>query len=173
MTTSSIKRCLGLELSFGVRLALAWIAAGLVSVAGLAGCGGAPSDSGSNSSSNVLGGTAANTLQKRFDYPNVIDATFGNNGTVSMSTGYSEKVTVNGFETHDFIVDRLGRIVVVGTRSSAAREAWIYRMLADGSPDYRWAGNSQKDCAAPRRSLRHGWRARPSRHRCDCRELLA
>jgi uncharacterized delta-60 repeat protein len=135
MTTSSIKRCLGLELSFGVRLALAWIAAGLVSVAGLAGCGGAPSDSGSNSSSNVLGGTAANTLQKRFDYPNVIDATFGNNGTVSMSTGYSEKVTVNGFETHDFIVDRLGRIVVVGTRSSAAREAWIYRMLADGSPD--------------------------------------
>jgi len=135
MTTSSNKRCPGLELSLGVRLASAWIAAGLVSLAGLAGCGGAPSDTGSSSSSNVLGGTAANTLQKRFDYPNVIDATFGNNGTVSVNTGYSEKITVNGFETHDFIVDRLGRIVVVGTRSSAAREAWIYRMLADGSPD--------------------------------------
>ena len=135
MTTSSIRHYLGLEHPSGVGSASAWIVAGLVLAAGLAGCGGAPSDSGSSSSSSGLGGTAANTLQKRFDYPNVIDASFGNNGTVSVSTGYSEKVTVNGFQTHDFIVDRLGRIVVVGFRSSADREAWIYRMLADGTPD--------------------------------------
>ena len=108
----------------------------LILGAGLAGCGGAASPDAS--ASNLIGANAANTSgaeKKRFDYPNVIDASFGNNGTVSMSTGYTEKVTVNGFQTHDFTVDRLGRIVVVGTRSSADREAWIYRMLSDGTPD--------------------------------------
>jgi uncharacterized delta-60 repeat protein len=121
--------------SFGLRRAAVWLVTGLALVAGIAGCGGSSTDTGSTNSTGVSGGTPASTVQKRFDYPNVIDASFGNKGTVSVNTGYSEKFTVNGFQTHDFIVDRLGRIVVDGFRSSADREAWIYRMLPDGTPD--------------------------------------
>jgi len=142
MTIPPIKPCLSLRRASGLRSAAAWLLAGLVLAAGIAGCGGggstdsSSSSNGSNGSGNGSAGGGSNTVPKRFDYPNVLDASFGNNGTVSVNTGFPDTVQPRGFYTRDFIVDRLGRIVVLGIRTSAAvSEVWIYRMLADGTPD--------------------------------------
>ena len=139
MTTPPIKRSLCLKRAFGLKSAAAWLVAGLVLAAGIAGCGGGgstDSSSSSNGSGNGSAGSGSNTVPKRFDYPNVLDASFGKNGTVSVTTGFADTVRPLGFQTRDFFVDRLGRIVAVGIRTSAAvSEVWVYRMLADGTPD--------------------------------------
>ncbi len=139
MTTTPIKRSLCFKRTFGLKSAAAWLVAGLVLAAGIAGCGGGgstDSSSSSNGSGNGSAGSGSNTVPKRFDYPNVLDASFGKNGTVSVSTGFPDTVRPLGFQTRDFLVDQRGRIVVLGVRTSAAvSEVWVYRMLADGTPD--------------------------------------
>lgn len=90
MMNLPIRFSFGHMLSFGLRRAAVWLVTGLVLAAGIAGCGGSSTDTGSTNSTNVSGGTPASTVRKRFDYPNVIDASFGNKGTVSVNTGYAE-----------------------------------------------------------------------------------
>lgn len=112
----------------------------------VAACGGG-ADSGLGSLDGAL---------PRFDYPAAIDSSYGDAGYRVYSTGLGEKVYLGSFNVSDFIIDRAGRAVVVGTRSSADREAWILRLLADGSPDPScgksgWSSFTTGGPATPRR----------------------
>lgn len=71
----------------------------------------------------------------RYDYPLAIDANFAINGYAIQSTGIPVTTHLTSFAVSDFIVDAQGRIVVTGTRTTGTREAWVYRMNSDGTPD--------------------------------------
>jgi uncharacterized delta-60 repeat protein len=97
----------------------------LIAVLTLSACGGGSGSSGSGSSST----------QARFDYPSALDTSFAVAGYATASTGLTEKQFIGAFAVNDFMVDRQGRFVVVGARTSATREAWLVRFLQDGSLD--------------------------------------
>jgi uncharacterized delta-60 repeat protein len=80
-------------------------------------------------------GGGQSTEQGRFDYPTVLDLTYGDAGYRIQSTGLSEKAYLGSFSVADFIIDTKGRTMIVGTRTSTTREAWMLRLLPDGTPD--------------------------------------
>lgn len=104
----------------------------------------------------ACGGGGTDGTQSRFDYPVALDASYGDAGYRIFSTGLSDKAYLSLFNVSDFIIDRAGRIVVVGTRTSADRQAWVLRLLADGSPDPScgqsgWSSFTTGGPAAPQR----------------------
>lgn len=81
------------------------------------------------------GGSQPGGEQPRYDYPVALDVSFGSQGYQVFSTGLDEKSYLAQFVVNDFIIDNLGRTVIVGTRTSADREAWLLRLRPDGTPD--------------------------------------
>lgn len=92
-----------------------------VGLAGLAGCGGGDP---------LAGGSIA-----RYDYPSIVDSAFGSGGYLVYSTGLDERVYLGSFTATDWMIDRRGRIVVIGSRMTSDRQAWLFRALPDGRPD--------------------------------------
>lgn len=104
------------------------------------------------------GGGGAEGDLSRFDYPNAVDVGFGDAGYRVFSTGLSEKEYLSQFNVNDFIIDSRGRVVIVGTRTSADREAWVLRLLPDGTPDQScgrmgWASFTTGGPANPQRVI--------------------
>ncbi len=115
------------------------LGAGICLVAALAvsACGGG-SGSGSASSSEIGAGSPGSVsvgTQPRFDYPSALDTSFAASGYANGSTGLGEKQFIGAFAVNTMIVDSKGRFVVVGSRTSATREAWLARFLPDGTLD--------------------------------------
>ena len=81
------------------------------------------------------GGEGGGGTMPRYDYPLAIDSNFAISGYAIQSTGVPVTTHLTSFAVSDFIVDAQGRIVVTGTRTTGTREAWVYRMNADGTPD--------------------------------------
>lgn len=92
----------------------------------LTACGGGGSNGNDAMSSGRL---------SRYDYPSAVDNTFGNSGYLTFSTGLPSRAYLGSFAPTSFTTDGLGRIIIVGSRTSADREAWLLRLNADGSPD--------------------------------------
>jgi uncharacterized delta-60 repeat protein len=93
---------------------------------------------------SACGGGGTSEPGVRFNYPSVIDSSFGVNGYRISSTGLSAKQYLQNFAVNDFLVDQQGRFVVVGSRTSSntpSREAWFYRMQSDGTPDTSCGSN--------------------------------
>ena len=98
----------------------------LAIVSVLVACGGGGSSSSDAMSSGRL---------SRYDYPSALDGNFGNAGYLTFSTGLPSRAYLGSFAPTSFTTDGQGRIIIVGSRSSADREAWLLRLNADGSPD--------------------------------------
>lgn len=82
------------------------------------------------------GGGSSNTAGLgRYDYPSALDASFGEAGYRVFSTGLPARAYLGAFNPIHMTADSLGRIVIVGNRTSANREAWLLRLNADGTPD--------------------------------------
>lgn len=89
----------------------------------LSACGG-----GGDGSSNTAG-------LGRYDYPSALDTSFGEAGYRVFSTGLPARAYLGAFNPVHMTIDSFGRIVIVGNRTSANREAWLLRLNADGTPD--------------------------------------
>lgn len=82
------------------------------------------------------GGGSSNTAGLgRYDYPSALDTSFGDAGYRVFSTGLPARAHLGAFNPIHMTTDRFGRIVIVGNRTSANREAWLLRLNADGTPD--------------------------------------
>lgn len=92
----------------------------------VAACGGGGSNDSAASTSGKLG---------RYDYPSALDSNFGTAGYLTFSTGLSSRAHLASFAPTSFTTDSQGRIIIVGNRTSADREAWLLRLNVDGSPD--------------------------------------
>lgn len=92
----------------------------------VAACGGGGSSGSDAMSSGRL---------SRYDYPSALDGSFGNAGYLTFSTGLPSRAYLGSFAPTSFTADSQGRIIIVGSRSSSDREAWLLRLNADGSPD--------------------------------------
>lgn len=81
------------------------------------------------------GGSSSNTGLGRYDYPSALDTSFGDTGYRVFSTGLPARAYLGAFNPIHMTTDSFGRIVIVGNRTSATREAWLLRLNADGTPD--------------------------------------
>lgn len=81
------------------------------------------------------GGSSSTTGLGRYDYPSALDTRFGDAGYRVFSTGLPARAYLGAFNPIHMTTDSYGRIVIVGNRTSATREAWLLRLNADGTPD--------------------------------------
>lgn len=82
------------------------------------------------------GGGSSNTAGLgRYDYPSALDTSFGEAGYRVFSTGLPARAYLGAFNPIHMTTDSFGRIVIVGNRTSANREAWLLRLNSDGTPD--------------------------------------
>lgn len=81
------------------------------------------------------GGSSSTAGLSRYDYPSALDTSFGEAGYRVFSTGLPARAYLGAFNPIHMTTDSFGRIVIVGNRTSANREAWLLRLNADGTPD--------------------------------------
>lgn len=81
------------------------------------------------------GGSSSTAGLSRYDYPSALDTSFGEAGCRVFSTGLPARAYLGAFNPIHMTTDSFGRIVIVGNRTSANREAWLLRLNADGTPD--------------------------------------
>lgn len=90
---------------------------------------------GGGGSSSPGGGALPAGGEARYDYPSALDTGFGEAGYRVFSTGLPARAYLGAFNPIHMTTDSFGRIVIVGNRTSANREAWLLRLNADGTPD--------------------------------------